>query len=59
MDRMEQRNGNLQRAAKQAAEVVRRRRTWCCPHCGYQGHRNPCPRCANPCDPLPSRRKQP
>jgi len=59
MGRMEDQHGNLKRVAKPAAEVLRRRRSWCCPHCGYQGNRSLCPRCDHPCEPLPSKRRKP
>ncbi len=41
---MSARVGNLELSFHQAAKVLRCRCTYCCPHCGYQGHRSRCPR---------------
>ena len=38
--------------------IDRSRRTYYCPHGGYQGHRSPCPRCGDKCEPIPARRKK-
>ena len=48
-------NDNLEPSRRPSVEVIRRRRTYCCVHCGYQGHRGTCPRCGNLCDPFPSK----
>lgn len=59
MVRMRERRRNLGLSRRRVAEVIRRRRTWCCSHCGYQGQLSHCPRCANPCEPLPSKKRKP
>ena len=57
---MSARNGNLERSLHRAAKVLRSQRTYYCPHCGgYQGHRSPCPRCGDKCEPIPAKRKKP
>ena len=56
---MSARVGNLERSLHQAAKMLRRRRTYCCPHCGYQGHRSWCPRCGDKCEPILAKKKNP
>ncbi len=55
---MSARIGNLERSLYQAAKMLRSRRTYYCPHCGYQGRRSPCPRFGDKCEPIPVRRKK-
>ena len=55
---MSARVGNLELSLHQAAKVLRHRRTYCCPHCGYQGDRSRCPRYGDNCEPIPTRKRK-
>ena len=45
-------DGDVEQARRQARAVerLRRRRSYHCPHCGYQGSRMDCPRCGEVCE---------